>query len=182
MDFKDFALENENNTSKVQLTILQEINEVCLSNNLNLWLRGGWAIDFILGRITRSHSDIDLVTWIQNREHLEQALVKAGFQKKIVSEFQTDFLKNNVDVSFVFVRLSDEGKIVANGFPDWVWRKDALTKELYTVHGISINVLNPHQLLEEKRVYEQGTGRKLRPKDHKSIEILQQIINEKASS
>lgn len=182
MDFKDLTLENENNTSKLQLDILQEINDICLSFNLSLWLRGGWAIDFLLERITRSHSDIDLVTWIQHREHVEQALVKAGYQKNVVSEFQTDFHKNNIDVSFVFVMLSDEGKIVANGFPDWIWRKDALTKELYTVHGISINVLNPYQLLEEKRVYEQGTGRKLRPKDHKSIEILQQIIEEKVRS
>ncbi len=116
MDFKDLTLENENNTSKLQLNILQEINEICLSFNLSLWLRGGWAIDFLLDRITRSHSDIDLVTWIEHREQLEQALVKAGFQKNLVSEFQTDFLKNNIDVSFVFVRLSDEGKIIANGF------------------------------------------------------------------
>ncbi|WP_404457565.1 nucleotidyltransferase domain-containing protein [Sutcliffiella horikoshii] len=181
MDFKDLTLGNENYSSKQQLDILQEINEICLSLNLSLWLRGGWAIDFLLERITRSHSDIDLVTWIQSREHVEQALVKAGFQKSVISEFQTDFLKNNVDVSFVFVKLSDEGNLVANGFPDWVWRKDALTMGLYTLHGISLNVLNPYQLLEEKRVYEQGTGRKLRPKDHKSIEIIQQIINEKAS-
>lgn len=81
MDFKDLTLENENNTSKLQLDILQEINEICLSFNLSLWLRGGWAIDFLLERITRSHSDIDLVTWIQHREHVEQALVKAGYQK-----------------------------------------------------------------------------------------------------
>lgn len=181
MDFKDPTLENENNTSKLQLDILQEINEICLSFNLSLWLRGGWAIDFLLESVTRSHSDIDLVTWIEHREELEQALVKFDFQKKIVSEFQTDFLKNHVDVSFVFVRISDEGEIVANGFPNWVWRKDALTIELYTLHGIAINVLNPYQLLEEKKVYEKGTGKKLRPKDHKSIEIIQQIIKEKAS-
>ncbi|MEA3319538.1 MAG: hypothetical protein U9Q88_05885 [Bacillota bacterium] len=179
MDFKDLILGNENNSSKQQLNILQEVNEICLSLNLSLWLRGGWAIDFLLERITRSHSDIDLVTCIQNREYVEQALVKSGFQKKVVSEFQTDFLKNNVDVSFVFFRISDEGKIVANGFPNWVWRNDALTLELYTLHGIAINVLNPYQLLEEKRVYEKGTGRKLRPKDHKSIEIIQQIIEGK---
>ncbi|MFD9628980.1 nucleotidyltransferase domain-containing protein [Peribacillus muralis] len=48
--------------SKSQLIILREIKEICLSLNFNLWLRGGWAIDFLLGRITRSHSDIDLVT------------------------------------------------------------------------------------------------------------------------
>ncbi|MFF2458960.1 nucleotidyltransferase domain-containing protein [Peribacillus simplex] len=32
--------------------------------NIDLWLRGGWVMDFLLGKITRSHSDIDLVTWI----------------------------------------------------------------------------------------------------------------------
>lgn len=178
MDCKNVT--GENDTGKSQLNILLEINEICLSLNFNLWLRGGWAIDFLLGRITRSHSDIDLVTWLQYREHLEQALVNAGFQIKPVGQFQTDFLKNNVDVSFVFVRYSDNGDIVANGFPDWVWRKDALPMELYNLQGVSISVLNPYQLLEEKRVYEQGTGRTLRPKDLKSIEIIQQIIDAKS--
>ncbi|WHY96911.1 nucleotidyltransferase domain-containing protein [Peribacillus simplex] len=178
MDYKNDT--EENDTSKSQLNILRELNEICLSLNFDLWLRGGWAIDFLLGKITRSHSDIDLVTWIQYREHLEQALVNDGFQIKPVSEFQTDFLKNNVDVSFVFVRYSDNGDIVANGFPDWVWRNDALPMEPYNLQGISINVLNPYQLLEEKKVHEQGTGRTLRPKDLKSMEIIQQIIDAKS--
>ncbi|MFJ7511711.1 hypothetical protein ACIQW7_19960 [Peribacillus simplex] len=52
--------------------------------------------------------------------------------------------------------------------------------ELYNLQGVSISVLNPYQLLEEKRVYEQGTGRTLRPKDLKSIEIIQQIIDAKS--
>ncbi|TKG98559.1 hypothetical protein FC682_26360 [Peribacillus simplex] len=44
-------------------------------------------IDFLLGKITRLHSDIDLVTWIQHREHLEQALVSSGFQIKPEKKF-----------------------------------------------------------------------------------------------
>ncbi len=44
-------------------------------------------MDFLLGMITRLHSDIDLVTWIQHREHLEQALVNDGFQKKPEKKF-----------------------------------------------------------------------------------------------
>ncbi|MFD9628981.1 hypothetical protein [Peribacillus muralis] len=111
---------------------------------------------------------------------MEQALINAGFQIKPVGEFQTDFLKHNVDVSLVFVRYSDNGYIVANGFKDWVWRKDSLPMELYNSQGVSINVLNPSQLFEEKRVYEHGTGRTLRSKDLKSIEIIQQIIDAKS--
>lgn len=60
MDCKNVT--GENDTGKSQLNILLEISEICLSLNFNLWLRGGWAIDFLLGKITRLHTDIDLVT------------------------------------------------------------------------------------------------------------------------
>ncbi|MCM3390153.1 hypothetical protein M3649_18825 [Ureibacillus chungkukjangi] len=39
------------------------------------WLRGGWAIDFLLGKVTRRHEDIDLITCIQNRDRLEDELI-----------------------------------------------------------------------------------------------------------
>ncbi|WP_088072317.1 nucleotidyltransferase domain-containing protein [Gottfriedia luciferensis] len=166
----------EFSTEEKQLKIIKEINEICLNHNFQLWLRGGWAIDFLLGKITRSHSDVDLVTWIEYREQLEQAMVNAGYKKIPVSAFQTDFLKNTIDVSFVFIRLSEEGDITANGFPDWIWRKDALPTNKYNLQGISITVLNPQQLLDEKIVYEKGTGRKLRAKDIESMKIIQGII------
>ncbi|MGE7621578.1 nucleotidyltransferase domain-containing protein [Viridibacillus sp. NPDC096237] len=174
MDNKNVGKEFEKTQS--QLKIIYEINGISLSLNNVLWLRGGWAIDFLLGRITRTHSDVDFVSWIQYREPLEQALVCAGFQIIPVSEYQTDFLKNDVDVSIVFVKRSEEGSIIANGFPEWVWRSDALSTQFYNLQGVSVCVLNPHQLLEEKKTYELGTGRKLRSKDFESMKIIQQII------
>ena len=160
-----------------QLKIISEINAICLNLKFHLWLRGGWAIDFLLGKVTREHSDIDLVTLIQYREELERAMVSAGFKKIPISMLQTDFIKGEIDVSFVFVRISVEGKIIGNGFPDWEWRNDSLPIQKYDLKGISINVLNPYQLLEEKKVYEKGTGRKLRPKDIESMKVIQGIID-----
>ncbi len=168
---------DNNNLVEKQLKILNEINTICLNLKFHLWLRGGWAIDFLLGKVTREHSDIDLVTLIQYREELERAMVNAGFKKIPISMLQTDFIKDEIDVSFVFVRISEEGKIIANGFPDWEWRNDALPIRKYNLKGISINVLNPYQLLEEKMVYEKGTGRKLRSKDIESMKVIQGIIN-----
>ncbi|WP_286133871.1 hypothetical protein [Bacillus sp. AFS053548] len=169
---------NETILVEKQIKILNEINIICLNLTFQLWLRGGWAIDFLLGNITREHSDIDLVTFIQYREELELAMVNAGFKKIPVSMLQTDFIKDEVDVSFVFVRISEECKIIANGFPNWEWRNDALPIQKYNLKGISINVLNPHQLLDEKKIYEKGTGRKLRPKDIESMKVIQGIIDE----
>ncbi|MEH7613730.1 nucleotidyltransferase domain-containing protein [Gottfriedia acidiceleris] len=169
---------DNNNLVEKQLKILNEINTICLKLTFQLWLRGGWAIDFLLGKVTREHSDIDLVAFIQYRDELEQAMVNVGFKKIQVSMLQTDFIKDEVDVSFVFVRITDEGKIKANGFPDWEWRNDALPIQKYHLKGISMNVLNPNQLLEEKKVYEKGTGRKLRPKDIESMKVIQGIIDQ----
>jgi hypothetical protein len=160
-----------------QLNILREINEICSSLGANIWLRGGWAIDFLLGKVTRAHSDIDLVTLIQHRTELEQSLVSAGFQQIPVTEFQTDFLKGGVDISFVFVERSNEGRIFAYSIPDWEWRSDALQTQKYQLQDVSANVLSPQMLLEEKLVYEEGTGRKPRPKDLESMKILSGIID-----
>lgn len=160
-----------------QLKILSEIQTIIKSLDASFWLRGGWGIDFILGRITRPHSDIDLVTWVKHRLVIEEALIEADFEKIPVSQLQTDFLKDGVDVSFVFVTRSTEGLIVANGIPDWVWRSDALPTKNYNLNGISAYVLSPYQLLEEKEVYEQGTGRKPRLKDLESMKILRNMIN-----
>ena len=160
-----------------QLNVLREIRSICKSREIRIWIRGGWAIDFLLGRITRAHSDVDLVSLVQYRDELEEALVAAGYEKIPVGEFQTDFQKDDVDVSFVFVRYEESGEIVANGFPEWVWRSDALSMKECHLEGISIPVLSPHQLLEEKQVHEQGTGRKLRPKDLESMRIIQGIID-----
>jgi hypothetical protein len=46
-----------------------------------LWLAGGIAADFHVGRWTREHDDIDLVTFEEHRERLESELGALGFVK-----------------------------------------------------------------------------------------------------
>ncbi|MFD2446870.1 nucleotidyltransferase domain-containing protein [Bacillus sp. CGMCC 1.16607] len=165
-----------NNQAQCHLNLLSELHTIFTSVQANFWLRGGWAIDFLLGRVTRTHSDIDLVTWVNHRIPLESALVEAGYKKQPVSELQTDFFKNDVDVSIVYLTRASDGRILANGITDWEWRSDALPTKLYTLNGIGSYVLSPQQLLEEKQVYENGTGRKPRQKDIESMRIIQSII------
>lgn len=89
--------------TKSQLKALSEISEIFKGIDSEYWLCGGWAIDFLLSKITRPHSDIDIVTWITTREQLESALEKAGYEKVPVGEQfrnrQSDFRKDNVEVS-----------------------------------------------------------------------------------
>lgn len=164
-----------------QLKVLAEISKISRKIGIEYWLRGGWAIDFLLGKITRSHDDIDLVTWVKNREQLENELAKAGYEKIFVEEEfrdrQSDFLKQNVEITFNYISLSDDGELIMNGLPEWVWKPDSLLSQTFNLNGISARVLNPTQLLDEKVVYEQ-IGRTPRPKDLESKKILNQLIAE----
>ncbi|MGE6256838.1 nucleotidyltransferase domain-containing protein [Heyndrickxia sporothermodurans] len=164
-----------------QLKILSEINAISAEIGCEFWLRGGWAIDFLLGRVTRAHDDIDLVTWIQHREQLERALADAGYKQTPVKEDfrdrQSDFCKDDVEVTFSYITRTSEGSLIMNGLLEWVWRADSLLPQEYLLNGISARVLNPRQLLEEKEVYEQ-IGRTPRSKDAESKIILNRIIAE----
>ncbi|MBD2868900.1 nucleotidyl transferase AbiEii/AbiGii toxin family protein [Paenibacillus arenilitoris] len=173
------TLQNSDNQTESQLKVLGEISTICSLLRQNFWLRGGWAIDFLLGKVTRPHEDIDFVTWIQHREQLEQAFEEAGYERTpIKDQFrdrQSDFCKDNVEVTIGYITRANDGSLIMNGLPVWVWRADSLLPQSYMLNGISARVLNPRQLLEEKEVYEQ-IGRTPRPKDIESKKILHGII------
>jgi hypothetical protein len=164
-----------------QLKVLNEISAICATIECKFWLRGGWAIDFLLGKVTRPHDDIDLITWIQNREQLEQALAEAAFEQTPVNELfrgrQSDFRKDDVDITFGYITSTNDGSLIMNGLAEWVWRSDSLSLQSLMLNGITAFVLNPRQLLEEKEVYKE-IGRKPRPKDEDSKKILHRIIAE----
>ncbi|TFB15016.1 hypothetical protein E3U55_12225 [Filobacillus milosensis] len=164
-----------------QLKVLAEISEITDELEIEFWLRGGWAIDFLLGKITRPHDDIDLVTWIHNRERLEKALKKAGYEpipvRKQFCNRQSDFHKGNVEITFSYITHSVNGSLIMNGLPEWKWMTDSLLSKNFKLHGISANVLNPKQLLKEKEVYQQ-IGRTPRQKDIESKEVLRGIISD----
>lgn len=168
-----------NEQTESQLKVLAEISTISETIGVEFWLRGGWAIDFLLGKITRPHDDIDLVTWIKNWEQLENELVKAGYEKTFVKEKfrdrQSDFRKGNVEITFCYIFLSDDGKLMMNGLPEWIWKPESLLPQTFILNGISAHILNPRQLLEEKIVYEQ-IGRTPRQKDAESKKNLHQII------
>lgn len=161
--------------SKAQLEILGEIAAIFCALDRPFWLRGGWAIDFLLGSVTRPHEDLDLVAFVECRDLLEQKLADAGYERYPISGRQTDFRKNGADIQVCYVTYTEDGQIILNGLPEWVWRKDALQTETFSLYGISACVLNPRQLLEEKEVYRE-IGRMPRPKDEESKTVLRGMI------
>jgi len=171
---------NLDGQTKSQLKVLNEISTLSEKIGIEFWLRGGWAIDFLLGKITRPHDDIDIITWIKNRERLEYELLKVGYELTPVKEEfrsrQSDFRKDHVEITFGYITYTEDGNLIMNGLPVWKWRSDSLLPQSFMLQGISAHILHPKQLLEEKEVYEQ-IGRTPRLKDAESKKILRRIIS-----
>ncbi len=158
-----------------QFEILTQIDALLRPVGINFWLRGGWAIDFLLGYLTRSHSDIDIVVWNCDASQLRNFFEKAGFLFIRDTGVQFDFSKSGQEVSIIFIAKNEEEVFVEN-IPDWIWLPEALTFPPQQLQGLLCNVISPEQLLEEKEGYQRGTGRPQRPKDLKSVEVLREYI------
>ena len=159
----------------VQLKMISQIRLVLGKANIKFWLRGGWAIDFLLGGLTRPHSDIDLVAWRHDASQLREQLVAHGFAFVRKTAVQHDFTKQNQEISVVFVTQKGN-EVYVDEIPEWIWFPDALSYPPQQLNGLSCHVLSPKQLLEEKVGYQNGTGRPLRPKDRESIAILRERL------
>jgi hypothetical protein len=110
---------------------------------------GGWALDFLLGSVTRAHTDIDLVSWERERARIHRALLAHGFSHEADFPAQSDFGKDGVKVSIVYIARAMHG-IVTPGIPEWTWHAGAPMRRRLTLAGLTLRVLSAYQLLDER--------------------------------
>ena len=159
-----------------QLGALADLSARLGSADLPFWLRGGWALDFLLGRVSREHDDLDVVAWRRDADALRALLEGAGWSFGRAVGAQMDFTRDGLDLSVLFVAQDERGQVTAPGIPEWTWVPGALDGETRTLVGVSCRVVSPAQLLDEKEGYAGATGRPLRPKDHLSMALLRELL------
>ncbi len=88
-------------------------------DRLPVWLAGGVAVDFHVGRWTRDHHDIDLVAFARDRELLSRELRVRGFEMTRDRGWITNWTGH---VSLAFEERVDEvtGNLVIQDFADGV--------------------------------------------------------------
>ncbi|WP_328623489.1 nucleotidyltransferase domain-containing protein [Streptomyces sp. NBC_00354] len=102
-----------------QLRLIAEIVQVAGALEVEVWLRGGWAMDFFLGEVTRDHEDIDWFAWTDNAGALAEGLLLHGYQPipGPPPDLQLDFAKDGLDNSFTFLDRDMAGRVVVAGGP-----------------------------------------------------------------
>lgn len=65
-----------------------------------VWLRGGWAKDFSLGRVTRDHEDVDWFVLESDSDRLTEALMSTGFEDITTApkDQQVDLIKDQIEI------------------------------------------------------------------------------------
>ena len=84
------------------LDVLQALGSVASP----MWLSGGVAVDFLVGRWTRPHKDLDLVAFTPHREQLEHELGVRGLAVAHDEGWTTRWMmagRRGADVEVVFV-------------------------------------------------------------------------------
>jgi hypothetical protein len=87
----------------------------------NVWLAGGVGLDFLVGRWTRAHADVDLVAAEVDRALLTEALKRLGFVQTHTFGWHTRWTRCGRDVGEVeldFFRREPDGRPVLVVEPD----------------------------------------------------------------
>ncbi|WCN80624.1 nucleotidyltransferase domain-containing protein [Micromonospora sp. LH3U1] len=95
-----------------QFASIAEVVAVTGTADIPVWLRGGWAMDFHLGTVTRPHVDVDWYCWREDADRLAALLLARGWRPdpRMPVELQLDLFIADVEVSFAYLGRDDAGR------------------------------------------------------------------------
>jgi len=164
-----------------QLALMTEIRLIADRLGIELWLRGGWAMDFFLGEVTRAHRDIDFCAWAKDARKLAYELGLKGYAPLAgpPPEQQLDFTKNDEDLSFALLADNPQGEVVVAGgpFAGEPWPTGMLNGPVRTLRGVSYRVITPEAQIEIKLMMPIWVpGRPRRLKDREDVERIRRAL------
>lgn len=164
-----------------QLRLIGEVVAVTAKLGVAVWLRGGWAMDFFLGEVTRDHRDIDWFTWSGDAEVLGASLTAIGYEHVpgLPPDQQLDLLKDGEDLSFNLLRRDEAGRVVVGGGPyaGQPWPDGMLGPRTGRIGELRCPIIDPRAQIEIKRmmpVWVPGSPR--RPKDAEDIARIEAAL------
>ncbi|MCX4734352.1 nucleotidyltransferase domain-containing protein [Streptomyces sp. NBC_01363] len=164
-----------------QLRLIAEAMEVAETLGVTVWLRGGWAMDFFLGEITRDHEDIDWFLWADDASALAGGLLRHGYQPVPgpPPDLQLDFAKDGLENSFTLLGRDAAERVVVAGGP-WAgahWPEGMLDAGPGRIGGLQCAIVSPQAQIEIKRMMPiWDPSRPRRTKDAEDIARLEAAL------
>jgi Aminoglycoside-2''-adenylyltransferase len=127
-----------------QLSSLAETHELFTRSGIDYWLFGGWAVDFHVGSITRSHDDIDVAVWLDEHERIAELLAAEGWAHAPEADEDggTGYERDAVRLELTFLMTGDGGEVCIPLREGRVlWSDEPLTTHLAALSGVQARVL-----------------------------------------
>jgi hypothetical protein len=169
-----------------QLRLIGETVEISKALGVEVWLRGGWAMDFFIGEVTRDHVDIDWFAWAEDAPALTEGLLRSGYAPLSgpPADQQLDFCKQGVESSFALLSKDRFGRVVVAGGP-WageVWPEGMLDASVGCIGVLRCRIISPRAQIEIKQMMPVWVpGRPRRRKDTEDITRLEAALREQGT-
>jgi lincosamide nucleotidyltransferase A/C/D/E len=166
-------------TTQAQLRVIHRVVDVLSAVNVPAWLFGGWGLDARIGRITRSHGDIEF--WVPRSDSARSraALVHAGSTVLATQppEEASEFIWDGVSFSTAYLDRRADGTFALQGrWSDWVFPPDAFGEEPGLLDGMPVPAMSVAGMLAMKEQYPTlRNGRPWRDKDIGDIALLREL-------
>jgi putative methionine-R-sulfoxide reductase with GAF domain len=139
--------------ARAQLAAIGEVHELLLREGIDHWLFGGWAVDFHVRRVTRSHDDVDLAVWAAEAERIGALLERTGWTHAPEPDEDggTGYARGPVRLELTYLVRSADGSVripLREGEVPWV--DGSLDDELVELDGKRCHVLGYEALLRTK--------------------------------
>jgi hypothetical protein len=164
-----------------QLEMIRQVADATATAGIDVWLRGGWAVDFHLGRVTREHEDIDLFVWARDAEALVALLAARSYEEVggPPPERQRNLRRDGVDLHVtLLVRTSAGGVRTAFAPPEWDdWPDGMLDAGTGRIGETTVRVISRDAQVEiKRRFHEFRPDRPQRDKDRADLRLLEAEI------
>ena len=166
----------------IQLDAIREVQSCADELGVSVWLRGGWAMDFCLGAVTRRHEDIDWFVPTGDLPRLTEGLVRLGWRDvgRLPPDQQRDLVRHGVEIQLVPLSTDGDGAPVVGGGP-WrgaPWPADLTTGAVVgSVAGVTATAISPRAQVEIKeRMPGWVPGMRRRAKDAADIARLMDYL------
>lgn len=162
-----------------QLELIGEFASLAAGCQVECWLRGGWALDFLLHRVTRPHGDIDLFVWAADAQTLLAVLSGHGYIEIGGSppEQQRNLSKAGEEFHVTLLERADMGVVTAGGrWANSPWPEGMLDGPIGSIGEVRCRVISAEAQLWAKVEVPRVFGHLPREYDPTDIALLRKVV------
>jgi aminoglycoside-2''-adenylyltransferase len=169
-------------STKRQLAAIGAAVAAAEIGGIAIWLRGGWAMDFFLGEVTRPHLDVDLFCWADDADRLALALAGCGFapDPRVQNELGRDYFYGDVEVQVHTLGRDADGHVIVPFGPHAGerWPDNMLNHPAARLGALRCPIISPAAQIEIKTMMPVWVpGLPVREKDQQDIARLRAALS-----